>query len=113
MTFKEKLQDFDETQKRGDEIFNRIFVPKWFTFLGWLFILGGLYFVYEKTGSTIIGFVFLASLLILFDFLKFYFKFFLEIVSIKSSFINFIVSFIFTGATTYLIISVVLSLSVQ
>src|SRR3989338_3360441 len=53
--FLKKLQFFVDMSRRGEMVekeFLKSFLPRWFTFLGWLFLLGGLTFIYQKGHSV-------------------------------------------------------------
>ncbi len=54
---KNNLFKFEGDLNRGSKILDDFFpraTPKWFTFLGWLFELGGLTYVFKQTQSTLI-----------------------------------------------------------
>lgn len=58
-----KIETFERYSLRGAEVNKSLMqtiIPKWFTFLEWLFMLGGLQYIYQKTNS-----VFVLSLLII------------------------------------------------
>lgn len=63
-TFLEKYRRWEEYQQRGHEIVGNFYVnytPRWFTFLGWLFLLGALNYIYNRTHSTIISIILIIS----------------------------------------------------
>lgn len=67
-----KIEKFEEYQVRGAErnkTLMQAIIPKWFNFLGWLFMLGGLYYAYLKSNSVFVLVILIVSVFIFYSFL--------------------------------------------
>ena len=64
----------EEFLKSRDNLYLSL-IPKWFTLLGWIFILGGMNYLASSTGNKVLYFLYYLSLGMLFCFLEAYLQF--------------------------------------